>query len=194
MKKKIASLALIAMSLVAIPGFAQNKTERKADNTCTEANCTRTADSQRAPKACPFDGLNLSEAQKTKLQELGKQRQEARKAKAETLKQQAEANKKELKANRMRRDSTAVEARKADKKAYLEEIKAIVGPENYVIFLENSYINAGTQGRGQNMGPRQGGDRKDVKANKNSQQNGKNGQKRPNRNAKVAQAATTANS
>ena len=37
--------------------------------------------------------------------------------------------------------------RRASKKAYLEEVKAIIGPDQYVVFLENFYLNGG-QGNG----------------------------------------------
>lgn len=66
MKKKILGLALVAISLVAFNGNAQTTT---TDNTPSQENVKgKKGDRQgRRDKVNPFDGLNLTDAQKTRL-------------------------------------------------------------------------------------------------------------------------------
>ena len=116
MKKKIASLALIAMSLVAFPSMAENKAAKKSDNTATTCAVAQRGD-RPSRQACLFEGMNLTEAQQTQLQELNRQQREARKAKAEAFKKEAREAKKDLKEQKMQRDSVAMAERKAEKKA-----------------------------------------------------------------------------
>ncbi len=133
MKKKILGLALMAMSLVAFNGMAQSNS---SDNNSVKQENVRgkKADKQARPgKAVnPFEGLNLSDAQKSQLQQLDA------KHKAQRM-QQMQARKE----NKQRNDSAKIADRRAAKKSYLEEVKAIIGPDQYVVFLENMYINGG---------------------------------------------------
>lgn len=78
-----------------------------------------------------FTGMTLTDAQKTQLQELKAKRCAARLDKM-----------KARKAKRQHNDSTRMTDRRADRKQYLEEVKAIVGPDQYVIYLENVVLNA----------------------------------------------------
>lgn len=159
MKKKFLGIALIAMSLVSFTGVAQNTTDnnstvnvenvtgKKADKKDAKKG-KRKFDKQCSPKCVnPYEGLNLTDAQKTQLQALNTKRMEQRK-------EQAQARKSE----KQRNDSTRLEARKNARKEYLEEVKAIIGPDQYVVFLENMYVNgAGNHNgkaiqKGQRMG------------------------------------------
>lgn len=128
MKKKILGLALIAMTLTAFSGMAQTP----ADNaTPAKQECVKgkkAAKQDCSSQLCPFAGMNLTDAQKTQLQQLDSKRKAARQARNE-------------KKQEMNNDRLA--ERQADKKAYLEEVKAIIGPDNYVVFLENFYVNGG---------------------------------------------------
>ena len=142
MKKKFLSLALIAMSFVAFSSAAQTT----ADTGCTktEKMCGKKADKKdkkgMRKQMNPFEGMTLTDAQKSQLEQLNAKRRSER----QEMKQVAKAQK-------QRKDSTMMEARKASKKAYLEEVKAIVGPDQYVVFLENMYINNGGQKGGKAM-------------------------------------------
>lgn len=131
MKKKVLSIALVAMSLVSFSSMAQNKTN---DLTVKQETVKgKKADKQsRRTQVNPFDGLNLTETQKSQLQQLDESRKTARE-------QQAQARRE----NKHLNDSARIAQRQASKKTYLEEVKAIVGPEQYVIFLENMYVNNG---------------------------------------------------
>lgn len=138
MKKKIFGLAMIAISLAAFNGMAQSSapdTKTCKENVCKEkADCKMKKDGKKMKenKICAFEGLNLTDAQKAQLKELNSKRNEARKAQGEARKQEKQRN-----------DSAIMAQRKAEKKAYLEEVKAIIGPDQYVIFLENMVMNGG---------------------------------------------------
>lgn len=134
MKKKILGLAAIAMSLIALPSVAQNKKNndgRKKEARIENTQCTK--DFKKGDRAtCIFEGLTLSDTQKDQLKQLNEKQLADRKARKEALR-----------ADRQRNDSTMRAERRASKKAYLEEVKAIIGPDQYVVFLENFYLNGG---------------------------------------------------
>ncbi len=132
MKKKILSLAIVAMSMTAFTGFAQKPCD-KAQKECTEQQCCK-KEAKGDKGACLFEGLTLTDAQKAQLKELNQTRRAARKEAAESKK-----------ADKQRNDSTRLANRRAEKQDYLKQVKEIVGPEQYVIFLENFYINGGNK-------------------------------------------------
>ncbi len=127
MKKKILSIAIAAMAFTTFGAVAQTQTSG-SNPTCTEqCACPQQGkpDGQkgkaaRQPKADPFAGLNLTEAQQAQIKKLQEQRQAQR-----TEKQKAQ------KADRQ-------EA----KKKYLQDVKSVLTPEQYVTFLENMVVNA----------------------------------------------------
>lgn len=138
MKKKVFSLALIAASLFSATAFAQPKSESNSNgkSSIEKVRCEKGEKGKkqkmgdRKKNRNPYEGLNLTEAQKNKLQQLDEKRAAERKVNAEARK-----------AERQRKDSDRFAARKKAKKEYLEEVKAIIGPDQYVVFLENFYIN-----------------------------------------------------
>lgn len=143
MKKTILALAVVAVSLVSVPAYAQKKgnknvqcTEQCAgdakcseqckpggcNDVCEPATCgTKKCDGPRT--MCVFEGLNLTDAQKQQLKDVKK----PGKRMAEQCAQQRADRARQL---------------RAAKAAYLQEIKAILTPEQYVEFLENSYLSA----------------------------------------------------
>ena len=121
MKKTLLSLALMAVA--AIPAFGQNNAcpaaKDCAPKACPEAKAK--CDKQKPDCCLPcFDGLNLTDAQKTKIRDLRQACDSVRKA--------CMAEKKE---NRVK---------------YLSDLKQILTPDQYVKFLENNFINQ-TPGR-----------------------------------------------
>lgn len=163
MKKKIFGLAVIAISLVSANSFAQTPNK---DKVCTDQSCQaqqlKPKKDKKAP--CPFEGLNLTDAQKAKVKEIGAKRQAAR---ADMKKTQ--------KAEKQRLDSAQFARRNEVMKIYLDEIKGVLTPEQYVMFLENSYINANARpGKGFNP---QGKGMKDNKGDRPSK-DGKRGHDR----------------
>ncbi len=132
MKKSVLGLAIAAMSFTAFSTMAQTTDDNNAAATCNnEQVCTANT---RCPKGeCNlFDGLNLTDTQKAQLQKLNADRKASREQLAKARKE-----------SKMRTDSAARADRRASKKQYLEEVKAIIGPDQYVTFLENVYINGG---------------------------------------------------
>ncbi|MBO5454946.1 MAG: hypothetical protein J6A20_00310 [Muribaculaceae bacterium] len=135
MKKKILGLALVAMSFVTVNSIAQTPNQNntchvnKENAICKKGNANGVCNQKQV---CPFDGLNLSDAQKDQMKQLKAKRDAAR----------AEMKKAD-KADKQRRDSAKMADRRNAKKEYLEEIKVILTPEQYTMFLENFYINGG---------------------------------------------------
>lgn len=195
MKKKVLGLALIAMSLAAFNGVAQNTTT--SDNTVGKENtiCKKNADCKdktacikgdrkaRMAKADPYAGLTLTDAQKAKLQELDNKCKTARKEQAQARQE-----------NKLKNDSDRLAQRKAAKKSYLEEVKTIIGPDQYVVFLENMYINGAGQQHGNKAYMVQKSHDKKAHAMR-SAKNGSKGERgqRGNKSMRTAKTANTAN-
>lgn len=135
MKKKIIGLTLIAMSFIAFSGMAQ-KPANCPENCARQENCARPekcVGPEKCDRMCPFEGLNLTDAQKAQLQKLNSECRA-------TAQKQSQLRKE----NKMRNDSAFIAQRKAAKKAYLKQVKDIIGPDQYIIFLENMYVNGGS--------------------------------------------------
>lgn len=175
MKKTILSLAFAAISLVAFNGMAQTNNDNAGNvankecvngTTCANGNkaCATAKKAPNKVKANPFEGINLTDAQKSQLQQLDTKRKAARQEQAQAKKDMKQRNDSARKADRI-----------ASQKAYLEEIKAIVGPENYVVFLENMYVNGGNgHGNKAAIGQSHGDKAKGMKKG-NGDRRGKNG-------------------
>lgn len=105
---------------------------------------------------CLFDNLNLTDAQKAKIQAL-----------KENQRKMKDAQKKE----RGERKEAAQAERNNARKDYLANLKTILTPEQYVQFLENNYLAAGRHG-GKDMKPgdRRGG--KDMRGMRNGDRRG----------------------
>ncbi len=140
MNKKVLSVMMLCASLFTLSASAQNPKARSQNG--PQAKCAVEATCNNAPQECCsvlFEGITLTDAQKSKIQDLQKARAEKRKAVAAESKETAKAEKLKL---REERDS----ARKADKRAYLDGMKQVLTPDQYVIFLENAYITPAPQG------------------------------------------------
>lgn len=152
MKKKVLSMALAAIVSIGVPSFAQspgncpagsNKNCVVKDKKCCDGkdcngkcgdNCTR--------KCCvgPFEGLNLTEPQKSALADIPNPRQ--------VMKAARDNNKGKKESPEMRRDVT-----RNIMLDYLKQVKGVLTHEQYMQFLENSYVNgmlnrAGKPGKG----------------------------------------------
>ena len=62
------------------------------------------------------------------------------------LKSELAALDRKITAEKQQNNVERMAARKAAKIQYLQDVKAIVGPEQYVVFLENFYVNGNNQG------------------------------------------------
>ena len=183
MNKKILSLALAAFSMIPVTAMAQQSAQScSSEKSCTEQSCGK----QRKGAPDQFEGIQLTEAQRTRLAGVKMQadsakltRMKARKAECtKDGRQLPEAGKsakqgKDCKQGKacegQKCDSAAVAARKQARKEamaarkqaksdYLKQVKDILTPEQYVQFLENNYMQAGRHGGKQaKMNGRKGG-------------------------------------
>lgn len=132
------TLLVIALAACGIAGATAQKPATCATANCNTANCT---EQQCAPQNCknnrtcasPFEGLNLTADQQTKLNAL-KQECTARQQQQRRDCQKANAERKGMK----------TECRRTN----LAKIKEILTPEQYVTFLENAYVNGAPKHQG----------------------------------------------
>ncbi|MDE6556528.1 MAG: hypothetical protein K2K55_06145 [Duncaniella sp.] len=131
MKKKVLSLAVLMASVFTFGSMAQT-TDVQKDNSrpCKEAKCQKAgkADIERQSPN-PFEGINLSADQQTRLQ-----------AVRETAKMQRKALKAEKEAKKSADRADRLAQMKKNRQDYLVQIKEILTPEQYVTFLENVYV------------------------------------------------------
>ncbi len=181
MKKKILSFAIISMSLLSFSAMAQSNNPEAAP----KVENAKAKKANRPQHKSIFDGLNLTDAQKSQLQQLDEKCKETHKEQAQALREERRHN-----------DSIRMEQRREDQKKYLAEVKSILGPEKYISFLENMYINGKMNKRPQ-MGKMAMQQNKNLKA-KNNRRHGKatasKSAKRPAKQANKVQPTTSANS
>lgn len=162
MKKKLTTLVLLAMSIVAMPALAQTASQgqrgcRKQNSCATVRNCDKNAgrkgdgkgskqfaDSARAGlTANPFEGLNLTEQQQQRLKAIPTPRQVMK-----TARQGSPENGTGTGAV-VKSDKLIGKDIRAN---YLKEISTVLTPEQYVRFLENSYVGMSPQKVGKARG------------------------------------------
>ncbi|MCM1356328.1 MAG: hypothetical protein NC212_07990 [Staphylococcus sp.] len=132
MKKKVLGLALAAITMVGFTSMAQTAADSNGKSPRQE-NIKGKKDMKqgRRAEANPFEGLNLSESQRSQLEQLKQKRQAERTEKAKVAKAERRAGAKAAKAER-----------RAARKEHLAQIKAIIGQENYVTYLENLVLDS----------------------------------------------------
>ncbi len=129
MKKTIVSLAVLLASTFSISTFAQAPA-----TSCDAAGCP--TEKAECVQSFLFEGITLTPEQQTKLQELNASRAKAAKEKKEAAKADRKAK---------------GDQKKAARKDYLNSVKGVLTPDQYVIFLENAYVNGPAK-----MAPRDG--------------------------------------
>lgn len=134
MKKKIIALATLAIALTSSSVFAQAPADGKCKKDCNNKECVgKKCDARKADCPNPFEGLNLTDSQKEQLKALRQQDKQCRqKCNADSLKREAHQK--------------AMQNRKQARVEYLAKIKAILTPEQYVQFLENSFTSQAPKG------------------------------------------------
>lgn len=159
MKKIFLTIAIIASSLGA---FAQ--TDNKSNNAAcanTEQTCNKDkkAECKANGKKCnrAFEGITLTDDQQNRLSALRENFRKEREANRESLKASADSkDKKDLTKDQKLQIKQENKARREEgRKKYLSGVKEILNPDQYVVFLENTYIISGDQhnakGHAQNM-------------------------------------------
>lgn len=127
MKKLMIAMACIAMTAsMAMAQTDAKKCDKECAKTeqCAKQKCNKPCDMQRA---CEFEGLNLTDAQKAQIKAIKDENRASRQA-ARQAKQAKKAEKRD--------------ARQNERKAYLAKVKAVLTPEQYVKYLENAVTRA----------------------------------------------------
>ena len=114
MKKIIVALAAIAMT-AGLSVNAQNEQSSQQMQNCPRMECAQQS------RDCAFEGLSLTDSQKEQLKALAQKRMSSNKDKKQAQK----------------------ENRNTEKRAFLADVKTILTPEQYIQFLENSFVNQG---------------------------------------------------
>ncbi|MDE6794360.1 MAG: Spy/CpxP family protein refolding chaperone [Muribaculaceae bacterium] len=169
MKKVILSLAIFAatsLSMMAANDNNATNNEKARTECCKDKGECKKGDrpgkkdgkfdrADRGMKA--FEGLNLTDAQKTKLEELQKQCKETREKEMKAFKETrdkekkdfkdrkdlTDAEKQQMKAEKQKLKAEMQAQRQQQKQNYLNGVKSILTPEQYTKFLENNFMMAG---------------------------------------------------
>lgn len=152
MTKKFLTAALAAMMLIAIPASAKKSTDQQLNKNKMErvdkrfsktqkTQCLQLSDSCKLNKvcnatACEFDGLDLTDQQKTQLRALKQKQFEQIKVRKDSAKAVKIAAKEKIRADR----KAMRDKREGERRAYLKEVKQILGNDKYILFLENQYV------------------------------------------------------
>jgi len=155
MSKKFIYAAIAAIMLTAAPAYAQTtqkseqnkarqekmvKKDRKMDK-LARAECRQLSDTclsraECTPRECEFEGLDLTDTQKSQLRALKDNQRKQMKARKDSAKEARQEAKAKIKADR----KAMKEQRENERRAYLKEVKKILGNDKYVMFLENQYV------------------------------------------------------
>lgn len=148
MKTKALLLAAILFAAGSSVCFAANDNNKSNDKAKKECQKGQKCDGkQRCQEFNPFEGLNLTENQQAKLNDLKSEfckKQENRKAEGQ---QKMDKNKKDDKQRPDRRQA---------KREYLAKVKSILTPDQYVTFLENMTVNRPDMGPGRHHDMKKG--------------------------------------
>ncbi len=132
MKKKFLSLAIVALCGTAITLNAQKPAADNSDKQqCAKDKKECRHDKKMDKKGCPnpFEGITLTQEQQAKLDQLNQSRKADRQQRAQATKEQKKQAKEARRADR-----------KAQKRDYLNNVKSILTPDQYVVFLENIVV------------------------------------------------------
>lgn len=136
MKKTLSTIAIAAITLFASSSaFAAPRDKKECrrqaqtEQCCKKESCADSTKCKQRP--CPFEGLNLTESQQQQLKAIcPKARMADGKAKCDLKDAKCDGSKKPRQC----------------KKQYLDDVKKILTPEQYVQFLENSFLKGGAKG------------------------------------------------
>ena len=141
MIKKLLGATFVAILMAGTPAIAQNTSDETAKTEKTskcdkkqkhdkKRHCKhgdKICSKKRAERKDEFAGMTLSETQQQKLSEL-KQKEQVKK---EEFRKEAKAQRQKMK-----------DERRSARKAYLEEVKVIVGEENFEIYKKNNKFDS----------------------------------------------------
>lgn len=133
MKKTVIALSIALVSAMGFSAFAQSQ------QTATPKKEKKEMRGNRKKMQCPnpFEGITLTADQQTKLDNLRKNCMRNDSIARNEMKQKRDEMRK---ANEQKRNDMR-QARLQKKRDYLNNVKTILTPEQYVVFLENTIIN-----------------------------------------------------
>ena len=129
MKRRILSIAFVAISTILFTSVAQNESkssQEKCKKECCKEHEMKIGKRSKAPQFNPFEGIELTEVQKEQLKTKTKACNAERKKMKQAKKERFEAERKNY---------------KEMGRKHLDNIKQILTPEQYVKYLENIVIN-----------------------------------------------------
>lgn len=131
MKKKIMILAVAVASMAGFSTYAQQLSATATSGVQTE-KYVKNGKVECAKDACKggnaFEGITLTPDQQTKI---------------DALKADCKANREKCKADKKAAKEQARADRKQAKRDYLNKVKGILTPDQYVVFLENIVVSDG---------------------------------------------------
>ncbi|MCM1356858.1 MAG: hypothetical protein NC212_10690 [Staphylococcus sp.] len=170
MKKTFLSIAVFLAAMTGVSASAQSQSPQNCTNpntTCSQKSC--------APKESkcnnPFAGLNLTEQQQSQLKALNCPNVKGKQCKQQSSKDERQAQKQQK-----------AQQKQQARKDYLAQVKSILTPEQYVQFLENSYLERGARQKPHHghaakaHGNKKGGKDQAIRGNKNRENCNKNRQ------------------
>lgn len=131
MKTKALLLAAILFATGSTVCFAANDNNKSDNKVKKECQKGKKCEGQRC-EYNPFEGLNLTENQQAKLNDLKSEFCKKQENRKNSEGQNVDNNKKNDKQRPNRRQA---------KREYLAKVKSILTPDQYVIFLENMTVN-----------------------------------------------------
>lgn len=137
LKTIFATAAVLALSTGAMT--AQNPVNNPRNGARAGVEARRSENPQKRDAVSPFSSLNLTDAQKSQIKELGTKMQTQRKERGEQQRAQ----------------------RTNSHKEYLAGLKTILTPQQYTKFLEDSFVKAGSRNGRKADRPRAGKNRMD---------------------------------
>lgn len=136
MKKTVLTLAVAFATIFGFNAAAQNAdAQAPAKEKIEQTEVRKDRKAHKTNRS--FEGLNLTDDQKAKIQALKTQR-------ADKAKAQAQADKAKKKEAKAKARAEKMQARKD----YLASLKSILTPEQYTKFLENNFVHKGDPAKG----------------------------------------------
>lgn len=140
MKKVFLSLALLSASAFSIMAQTPAQTSSNQAQCVNKEQCAKVERDGNGRDSKAFEGINLTDEQKTKLAALRKGNCTAKDCTANVAGKDGEQKEKLTKEQLQQMRQERAEKRQTARKDYLVQVKEILTPDQYVVFLENCYL------------------------------------------------------
>lgn len=140
MKKVFLSLALLSASAFSIMAQTPAQTSSNQAQCVNKEQCAKVERDGNGRDSKAFEGINLTDEQKTKLAALRKGNCTAKDCTAKVAGKDGEQKEKLTKEQLQQMRQERAEKRQTARKDYLVQVKEILTPDQYVVFFENCYL------------------------------------------------------